>query len=255
MGQVVDTPSAQEFMREAMQKITVEELDAIEQEVAAKSTHFQAALAPDRIAELSEEDWRTLLRMIFAVRRKTKELLDGDVEGGWSGKVHALLYGPTGVARRLETFCDALPQLESNIRYDLASELLHYTYPDNYWLWTRWMWDPEIETGSLRLVTMDDFDLHGRTIGETYLKVGEALAFVNETGQAAGFTRIGERTFGADVFLACVYAVYTYTILRLRMTNEFNKVMPELPEMARRLLGVWDKKAHGIRKAKIVVDK
>ncbi|MGE5265655.1 MAG: hypothetical protein ACM3S0_19935 [Acidobacteriota bacterium] len=251
MGQVVDTPSAQEFMREAMQKITVEELDAIEQEVAAKSERFQAALAPDHIAQLSEENWRALFRMIFAVRRKTKGLLDGRVESGWPERIHDLLYGDDDLAVRFDTFCDAFVQLEPNIRYDFASELLHYTHPDDYWLWTRWMWDPEIETGSLRLVTMDDFDLHGRTLGETYLKVGEALAFVNETGQAAGFTRIGERTFGADVFLACVYAVYTYTILRLRMTNEFNKVMPELPELARRLLGVWDKKAHGIRKAKL----
>ena len=249
-GQVVDTPSAQEFMREAMQKITVEELDAIEQEVAAKSARFQELLAPDRVAQLGDEELPSLLHMIFAVRRK-KNLSNGNLRK----QIYDLVYGEAELTARFQSFCDQQSQLDENIRYDLASELLHYTRPDDYWLWTRWMWDPEIETGSLRLVTMDDFDLHAPTLGETYLKVGEAIAFVNETGQAAGFTRIGERTFGADVFLACVYAVYTYTVLRLRMTNEFNKVMPELPEMARRLLGVWDKKAHGIRKAKIEVDR
>ncbi len=238
-------------MREAMQKITVEELDAIEHEVASKSAYFQSVLAPERLVELSREDWRTLVRMIFAVRRKTKDLLENYGEENWPGRIHDLLYGPGALAMRFDAFCDALPQLEPNIRYDFASELLHYTVPEHYWLWTRWMWDPELETGSLRLVTMDDFDLQGPTPGAIYLQVGQALAFVNETGQAAGFTRIGEHTFGADVFLACVYAVYTYTVLRLRMTNEFNKVMPELPELARRLLGVWDKKAHGIRKAKL----
>jgi hypothetical protein len=36
-----------------------------------------------------------------------------------------------------------------------------------------------------------------------------------------------------------VYAVYMYTTLRLRMTQEFNKVIPQLPELTRRLLGVW----------------
>lgn len=247
MGQVVDTPSAQEFMREAMQKITVEELDAIEREVAAKSARLQSALASDRIAGLSEEDWRGIFRMIFSVRRKAKETWNPELPE----QVHGLLYGDGDLATRFQTFCDAQSGLDGNIRFDFASELLHYARPDDFWLWTRWMWDPEIETGSLRLVTMDDFDLHAPTVGETYLKVGEALAFVNETGQAAGFIRIGEQAFGADVFLACVYAVYTYTVLRLRMTNEFNKVMPELPEMARRLLGVWDQKAHGIRKARI----
>jgi hypothetical protein len=249
MGQVVDTPSAQEFMREAMEKITLEELDAIEREVAAKSALFQDALAADRIPGLSDEELQPVLHTIFAIRRKK------DLNGPrLREQIKELVYGEADLAARFQFFCDALPQLESNVRYDFASELLHYTRPDDYWLWTRWMWDPETETGSLRLVTMDDFDLHAPTLAETYLRVGEAIAFVNETGQAAGFTRIGERTFGADVFLACVYAVYTYTVLRLRMTNEFNKVMPELPEMARRLLGVWDKKAHGIRKAKIKVD-
>jgi hypothetical protein len=35
--------------------------------------------------------------------------------------------------------------------------------------------------------------------------------------------------------------VYVYTVLRLRMTQEFNKVMPGLPEFSRRLLGVYQK--------------
>lgn len=244
IGQVVDTPSAQEFMREAMQKITLEELDAIEQEVAEKSARFQAAFAPDRISQLDEDELRRLFRMIFCVRRKPQHVLNGDVRE----QIRDLLYGGAALATRFQTFCDGFPHLDENIRYDLASELLHYSRPADYWLWTRWMWDPAVDTGSLRLVTMDDFDLHAPTLGETYLKVGEAMAFVNATGEAAGFTRIGQQAFGADVFLACVYGVYTYTVLRLRMTNEFNRVMPELPELARRLLGVWDQKAHGIRK-------
>src|SRR3990172_4031941 len=60
-------------------------------------------------------------------------------------------------------------------------------------------------------------------------------------GEAAGFAKFGvsDSPFGIDVFLSCVYAVYVYTTLRLRMTQEFNKVVPQLPELSRRLLGVW----------------
>jgi hypothetical protein len=59
-------------------------------------------------------------------------------------------------------------------------------------------------------------------------------------GRRSGFTSSGAKgLFGIDVFLACVYAVYMYTVLRLRMTQEFNKVVPELPELVRRLLGVY----------------
>jgi len=69
--------------------------------------------------------------------------------------------------------------------------------------------------------------------------VGRATAIVHETGQAAGFTKIGDGRFGVDIFLACVYCVYVYTTVRMRMTREFNRVIPELPELARRFLGVY----------------
>ena len=61
---------------------------------------------------------------------------------------------------------------------------------------------------------------------------------MHEVGEAAGFQAIAKSIFGTDVFLSCVYVVYAYTVLRMRMTNEFNRVMPELPEFCRRLLGV-----------------
>jgi hypothetical protein len=61
---------------------------------------------------------------------------------------------------------------------------------------------------------------------------------VHEVGDAAGFQRIERSLFGTTVFLCSVYAVYSYTVLRMRMTQEFNKVVPGLPELTRRLLGV-----------------
>jgi hypothetical protein len=101
------------------------------------------------------------------------------------------------------------------------------------------MWDPRANTGALPLVTTEDFDLDAPDRGEAYVRVGEAMAFVNETGKAVGFTDLGSGQFGADVFLACVYSVYMYTVLRLRMTQEFNRIVPELPDLVRRLLGVY----------------
>jgi hypothetical protein len=60
-------------------------------------------------------------------------------------------------------------------------------------------------------------------------------------GAAAGFQKISNNIFGTDVYLACVYTVYVYTVLKMRMTQEFNKVIPQLPEFCRRLLGVHRK--------------
>jgi hypothetical protein len=128
--------------------------------------------------------------------------------------------------------------LESGYKTDLAGEILHFTKPDLYWLWGRWMWDPDKRTGAIALVTTEGFDLHGESQGEVYMKVGKGVAFVHSIAEAADFQFISRTLFGTDVFLSCVYVVYAYTVLRMRMTQEFNKVMPGLPEFSRRLLGV-----------------
>jgi hypothetical protein len=49
---------------------------------------------------------------------------------------------------------------------------------------------------------------------------------------------VGHGTYGIDVFLACVYAVYMYTVFRVKLSDEFNRILPELPELTRRVLGV-----------------
>jgi hypothetical protein len=43
---------------------------------------------------------------------------------------------------------------------------------------------------------------------------------------------------GMDLYLACVHAVYMYTVFRLKMSDEFNRILPELPELVERVLGV-----------------
>jgi hypothetical protein len=230
-SQVVDTGSAAEFMRETLEKVSEEELRSVGTLLGRKAVLFDELLGePGRAREASRDDLRHILRHIFSTRRRADAILDELGAEAMGKAVDELLYGSAPLAERL----DAFPLPGS----DLASELLHFTAPERYWLWTRWMWDPEAGTGALALVTVEEFDLSAPTRGQTYLRVGEALAFVNETGKAAGFTAMGAGLFGADVFLACVYAVYMYTVLRLRMTQEFNRVVPELPELVRRLLGV-----------------
>jgi hypothetical protein len=149
-----------------------------------------------------------------------------------------LLTGPAGLATRFDAFTAVLAPVPGG-GFDLPGELLHFTQPDRYWLWTRWVWDPDNETGALRLVTMDEVNLYGGSSGETYLQVGQATAFVEQTGKAAGFTGMGAGLFGADVFLASVYAIYLHTVLGMRMTQEFTRLAPPAGELVRRLLGVY----------------
>ncbi len=226
-------------MQEVLQKVSRDVLEETAGELEQKSARFRALLAPETLENLSEAQYRGLLRSVFATRRGVGPILQGLPVERFRSLTAGLLYAGGNLGDRFQAFHDATADVTGTATGDLASELLHYTYPDQCWLWTRWMWDPTADTGALRLVTMEEYDLRCPTVGQTYLRVGEAVAFINSTGEAAGFTRFGRGLSGTHLYLACVYAVYMYTVLRMRMTQEFNQVVPQLPELVRRLLGVY----------------
>ncbi len=64
-------------------------------------------------------------------------------------------------------------------------------------------------------------------------------------GHVAGYARAARGLFGTDIFLACVYAVYMATMFRLKLSQEFNRIVPELPELVERVLGVRSRGPHG----------
>lgn len=236
-GQIVDTDAAREFMREALAKVDEAELGAIVGELEGKHRAFRAFLAPERVAPgLDAPDVRRLLRSVFATRRHADEILAGPAA---ATRIAAALVGlldpAPPVGPRIDAFVRDAALPREFWSTDLASECLHFSDPERYWLWTRWMWDPVASTGSLPLVTTDGYRFDAETAGRTYVNVGEAIAFVSATAEATGLAPRGP--FGIDVFLVAVYAVYLYTVLRMRMTAEFNTVVPALPELARRLLG------------------
>jgi len=240
---VVDTPTAAEFTRLTLERVGEEELEAVGRLLAAKSAAFAELLAPDRIVDLDEDEARAVLRSVFAARRRVDPILGTLTLDGFRDEVTRLLWGPGDPAVRLEAFDRTLSRVgrgaPPSLGYDLGSELLHFTDPERHWLWTRWMWDPTTRKGALPLVVMDEVDLFADGVAESYRRVGVAVAFVTDVGEAAGFTRGGHGPWSTDVFLASVYGVYMYTTLRIRMTQEFSKIMPELGELLRRLLGVY----------------
>ncbi len=237
-GQVVDTSAASEFYGRVLQHANTLELSRIGAALERKSAAMRA-LAGDDPAAMDSDSLRELLGWVFCTRRKVNRIFAIIEPGELAAGIGDLLSGPGGIAERYERFAGLLAELPSGIADDLPGELLHFLQPGRYWLWTRWMWDPTAETGALALVTTEETDLGlGASPGETYLAVGQAVAFVTETGKAAGFTDLGNGLFGTDVFLAAVYAVYLQTVLSMRMTQEFTKMLPDLPELVRRLLGV-----------------
>jgi hypothetical protein len=236
-GQVVDTPAAREFLDRALERISRDQCRAISAECAAKARLVQALVVPD--GRPGADAQRTLLRSVFSTRRRAGAVVDA--AGGpeaFGAALAELGWGAAPVERRLDAFVGLLDPLgDEELACDLAGEVLHHLHPDGLWLFSRWLWSPRLRTGSLGLVTTEA-DLVGATPGETYVKIGRALVMLRASAEAGGLLDLGEQPWDLDVLLACVYAVYLYTVTRLRMTQEFNKVIPPLPQLIRRLLGV-----------------
>lgn len=240
--QLVDTPAALEFMREISDRVHTEELAEISSSLRVKSQRL-AVLVGTGPVDLDEEMWREVLRRCFPSRRRADQILDRVGAERLGAASEALFDEEKPLAVRLARFDGALEGFPS-AQADLAFDLLHFAAPDRYWLWTRWIWDPVVGTGALPLLVGDDVDLgaalscveQGGERATAYETVGEASAMVASTARALGL--FPEGPFDLDVFLACVYGVYMYTVLRMRMTQEFNRIVPELPQLVRRLLGV-----------------
>lgn len=226
-------------MKETLEKTDRVELVNIAQDLELKSRFFKEMLSPNNIESLGEKELEKILSRIFSMRRKRKEILIKNSADILKENIYNLLYGEDELAVRFQTFFESLQDLDEPVKYDFTSEILHFTDPEKYWLWTRWMWEPGKKTGALPLVTSEGFDLEAPTMGETYVKVGKGVAFVHSIADVADFQFISRSLFGTDVFLGCVYTIYAYTVLRMRMTQEFNNVMPGQPEFVRRIMGVY----------------
>lgn len=236
--EIVDSEAALEFMKEATKLASTTELEDIGERLEHKNHVFAELLSEERLDVLTEIELKQLLGWVFSLRRKTSRLLQHNSLQTIRTELKALLHGDDAVPTRFDRFLDSVGGLDRAMIVSLASEALHFSDPRRYWLWTHWVWNPGNGTGALALVTQDGVDLSAATDGAVYHKVGQATALVNARGHAEGFARVGRGLFGTDVFLACVYSVYMYTVFRVKLSQEFNRILPELPDLVQRVLGV-----------------
>jgi hypothetical protein len=236
-GPVVDTASAQEFQQEIRASLSASYAAAIADALEHKARLFGQTFG-ERARPADRDQLRRALRCVFGARRSADRMLDAVGPETLATAIDHLLHSDEELIARFDRFDLLLTEFPEQ-GFDLPGELLHFTFPDRYWLWTRWVWDPRAATGALPLVVTEETELDAGSRGASYLAVGQAMAFVHETGAATGLSTAGHGLLGTDVFLAAVYGVYMNTVLRMRMTQEFTRMVPALPDLVRRLLGVY----------------
>lgn len=234
----VDAESAREFLLQATRLASSEDLEDLGRRLEYKSRLFQQMLSEHTLEHLESGDLRRLAGTVFGLRRAAEPLLKEMETAAGRKALKELLYGEGPASWRLQAFVEYLPECEEQAAVTLAGELLHYTHPHRYWLWAPWMWHPATNGGALPLVLQEGRHLSGDCLAARYEEVGRAVAAVSEAGVREGFTRLGAGLFGVHAFLACVYAVYMYTVFRIKLSQEFNRILPGLPELTRRILGV-----------------
>lgn len=233
----VDTEAAQELLKEATRLASGDELERVGADLERKVALFTERLAPEALPALDADRLRELAGMVFTLRSRRNKVVADRSLADHREAIGDLLHGEAPLAARFDRFTSSYASLGPRRARAFASELLHFTQPGRFWLWTPWIWDPSTGAGALPLVT-HDADLGGATAGDTYLRVGRATALVAQDGRHAGYTRLGRGLLGTDVFLATVQAVSMFTLYKLRISQEFLRFLPELPEFVRRLLGV-----------------
>ncbi|WP_249020381.1 hypothetical protein [Conexibacter sp. S30A1] len=240
----VDVPTAKELIEQIHEHMSVAALAAIVSELEAKVAAMRTSLEPPVPGAAG---LRQALEWTFVGRRRGSAVLGIRSDAELSSWVSGLFDSSAPLAARFDRFCAAAGPLAGGQAAELASELLHFTAPDRHWLWSRWMWSNESRTGALPLLIGDDFELDGGSLGETYERVGRAYAMLDDSPEASAFRPAGGGSLGTDLLLACTYAVYMRTVLGLKMTQEFNALVPAMPQLVRRLLGVHFKALQEVR--------
>ncbi len=220
-----------------------ETLGGIERYVEAlrlKNVLFQQALRDPAGRTLTLDTFKTLCPFMASVRRRIGPYLEEDKYPRLRDALNELLVGPTqthSADQRIATFCSHFPNDKTH-RWvsDLAAEILHNTYPEQYPLMCRWVWDRRSNTGVLREIwfaeALDHITIDVPSAYATFLMLREELSqFLTDNGV------FSDVLIYVDLVCAQVYADYICAQGGSYLRADFSS--PDDPmQHARRLLGL-----------------
>jgi len=236
-----DDPELQNYLQEALGQVAPEDVIAIADELAERHARlfFNLKVDSPQFASASADIFYAVVHTKANARTLSNHFAQGDYK-----LFNDLLNGEAPVPVRVASFVEKLNALDTRLALELASGLLHNVSPKDNWLWTRWLWDPTVGTGILPLLAGSVHNLVADNLADGYVRVGAVTAMSVKFGEGTGlFTpelldNEKRAPFANSAFLACAYSVYLYGTTSWRLSREFNGLLPTLPNMARRLLGL-----------------
>jgi hypothetical protein len=244
-----DDPELQATLQEALAQVSPADVIAITDELAERharlfldtSTALNASFMPASAKFASS--FAEIATAVTHTKANARTITNYFAQSDWN-IFKELLNGEAPIPVRVATFVEQLNAFDTRLALELATGLLHNTSPKDNWLWTRWLWDPTTGTGILPLLAGSVHNLVATNLTDGYARVGSVTAMSMKFGEGTDLFSLelvndGKRApFANSAFLACAYAVYMYGTTSWRLSRDFNELLPSLPNMARRLLGL-----------------
>lgn len=236
-----DDPELHRSLQEALEQVSPDDVIAIADELAERRARLFSGLEVDSTKVASS--FAEIASAVTHTKANARTLSNYFAQADFK-LFNDLLIGELPVPVRVAAFVEKLNALDTRLALELASGLLHNTSPNDNWLWTRWLWDPTTGTGILPLLAGSTHNLLAENLADGYARVGAVTAmsmkFAEGTGLFVEALVNDEKRapFANSAFLACAYAVYMYGSTSWRLSRDFNELLPSLPNMARKLLGL-----------------
>jgi hypothetical protein len=236
-----DDPELQASLHEALGQASPQDVIAIADELAKRQARIFLRLQTDS-ATLSSS-FADIASAVTHTQANARSLTNYFAQSSYT-LFGELLHGDAPSPVRVASFVENLNALDTRLALELATGLLHNTFPKENWLWTRWLWDPTTGTGILPLLAGSTHNLLATNLADGYARVGMVTAMSAKFGEGTGLwteeliSDAQRAPFANSAFLACAYSVYMYGSTSWRLSRDFNELLPSLPNMARRLLGL-----------------
>jgi len=236
-----DDPELHKALEESLSHAAPEDVIAIADELAERHARLFSDLEPAS-AKLASS-FADIASAVTHTKANARTITNYFAQGDYA-IFDQLLNGESPTPVRVATFVEKLNALDTRLALELATGLLHNISPNDHWLWTRWLWDPTTGTGILPLLAGSTHNLLAANLADGYARVGAVTAMSMKFAEGTGLwteelTRNKKRAqFANSAFLACAYAVYMYGSTSWRLSRDFNELLPSLPNMARKLLGL-----------------